>query len=193
MARPRTISDDQILEAAREAFIEEGLNVATSEIAKRAGVAEGTIFSRFPTKEDLFFAAMGLVNPSFLSGLDDRIGRGTIEDELTELLHETLAFFTRAVPCMMLVVSHGAREKLIGHPSSPPARAVRQLSNYFEAEIKAQRLRPHDPEILARIFIGSAWHYAFCEHVRLNDIFPMPKHIYVRGVIDVLIRGVHEE
>src|SRR6202051_4106442 len=55
MARPR--SEDKrnaILDAATRLFAERGLTAApTSEISKLAGVAEGTLFTYFRTKDDL--------------------------------------------------------------------------------------------------------------------------------------------
>ncbi len=58
MARPR--SEDKrnaILEAATRLFAERGLTAApTSEISKQAGVAEGTLFTYFKTKDDLINA-----------------------------------------------------------------------------------------------------------------------------------------
>jgi AcrR family transcriptional regulator len=46
----------RILDAAAEAFAEGGLDVGVAEIARRAGVGAGTIFRRFPTKDDLVIA-----------------------------------------------------------------------------------------------------------------------------------------
>lgn len=58
MARPR--SEDKrnaILEAATRLFAERGLTDApTSEISKQAGIAEGTLFTYFKTKDDLINA-----------------------------------------------------------------------------------------------------------------------------------------
>ena len=58
MARPK--SEDKrnaILDAATRVFAERGLTAApTSEISKQAGVAEGTLFTYFKTKEDLINA-----------------------------------------------------------------------------------------------------------------------------------------
>src|SRR5207244_6862512 len=48
-ARNRT----RILDAARSAFAEVGLDVGVEEIARRAGVGKGTLYRRFPTKEAL--------------------------------------------------------------------------------------------------------------------------------------------
>src|SRR4051795_13496216 len=48
-ARNRT----RVLEAARTAFAQQGLDVGVEEIARRAGVGKGTLYRRFPTKEAL--------------------------------------------------------------------------------------------------------------------------------------------
>jgi AcrR family transcriptional regulator len=57
MARPK--SEDKrnaILSAATEVFAERGLSAATSAISSAAGVAEGTLFTYFKTKDDLINA-----------------------------------------------------------------------------------------------------------------------------------------
>ena len=46
----------RILEAAREVFAEEGIDAPISVIAECAGVGVGTIFRRFPHKDDLIAA-----------------------------------------------------------------------------------------------------------------------------------------
>ncbi|HEV7883468.1 MAG TPA: helix-turn-helix domain-containing protein [Solirubrobacteraceae bacterium] len=46
----------RIIEAAREAFAEDGLAVTLDEIARRAGVGVGTVYRRFADKEQLIDA-----------------------------------------------------------------------------------------------------------------------------------------
>jgi AcrR family transcriptional regulator len=46
----------RLLDAAVEVFAERGLEASTAEIARRAGVGQGTVFRRFPTKDDLVAA-----------------------------------------------------------------------------------------------------------------------------------------
>lgn len=58
MGRRKTIPDDELLAAARQAFIEEGIGISTRAIAKRAGISEGVLFQRFGTKIDMLFKAM---------------------------------------------------------------------------------------------------------------------------------------
>jgi AcrR family transcriptional regulator len=46
----------RLLDAAAAVFAEHGLEASTAEIARRAGVGQGTVFRRFPTKDDLVAA-----------------------------------------------------------------------------------------------------------------------------------------
>jgi AcrR family transcriptional regulator len=46
----------RLLDAAVAVFAEHGLEASTAEIARRAGVGQGTVFRRFPTKDDLVAA-----------------------------------------------------------------------------------------------------------------------------------------
>jgi AcrR family transcriptional regulator len=47
-----------LLEAAAEAFAELGIDASAEEIARRAGVAKGTLFRHFPSKGDLVAAVL---------------------------------------------------------------------------------------------------------------------------------------
>lgn len=48
----------KILDAAGEVFAERGAAASTEEVAARAGVAIGTVFRHFPTKQDLLAAIL---------------------------------------------------------------------------------------------------------------------------------------
>src|SRR5580658_8633097 len=47
---------DRLLAAARELFATRGIDVAMADIARHAGVSNGTLYNRFPTREDLIEA-----------------------------------------------------------------------------------------------------------------------------------------
>lgn len=54
MARPKSEDKKQaLLEAATAAFAQSGIAASTAVIARNAGVAEGTLFRYFATKDDL--------------------------------------------------------------------------------------------------------------------------------------------
>ncbi|MER7933281.1 MULTISPECIES: TetR/AcrR family transcriptional regulator [unclassified Streptomyces] len=49
-------NEDRLLEAAAEAFAEEGPGASVKDVARRAGVGVGTLYRRFPSKELLIEA-----------------------------------------------------------------------------------------------------------------------------------------
>jgi AcrR family transcriptional regulator len=73
---------EQLLEQARIAFAEFGVDASLDEIARRAGVASGTLYRHFPTRLDLIEAVLA----EQLAELVD-LGRGllTVEDEFGAL------------------------------------------------------------------------------------------------------------
>ncbi|HZT85666.1 MAG TPA: TetR/AcrR family transcriptional regulator [Gaiellaceae bacterium] len=49
---------ERVLDAATEVFAASGPDASIDEIARIAGVGHGTVFRRFPTKDDLMFAVI---------------------------------------------------------------------------------------------------------------------------------------
>src|SRR5580692_12868367 len=107
MARPVSIKDETIIDAARAVFLERGIQATTAEVAGRAGVSEGSVFKRFKSKGELFRAAMGdrLVEPAFLQSLGARVGVSEVRDNLFAFGMEMIAFFRELLPMMMMAWS----------------------------------------------------------------------------------------
>jgi AcrR family transcriptional regulator len=49
---------ERVLDAATDAFAASGPDASIDEIARAAGVGHGTVFRRFPTKDDLIYAVI---------------------------------------------------------------------------------------------------------------------------------------
>src|SRR5579883_2035390 len=192
MARTTTIKDEQILDAARAEFLSKGAAATTAEIAKRAGVAEGSIFNRFRTKQDLFQAAMEarFEEPEWLAGLERRLGRGDVQEGLVELGVEIIEFFRRILPLAMLCFSQqggGEMPAFLTKPTSPPLRVLAKVTRFFEAEMRAGRLAKHEPEVLARAYIGSLHNYVFLDLVTQGQQkAALPAERYARGLVKLL-------
>jgi AcrR family transcriptional regulator len=105
----------RVLDAAAGAFAECGTEVSIAEIAERAGIAKGTVFRHFATKEDLLAAIMRRL-------LDDLIAVGTrlcgAEDPAAALFE----FMTAGVE---LLARDRAFCEVVGRPSlrDPDVRA----------------------------------------------------------------------
>lgn len=196
MARPTTISDERILEAARAVFIEHGIAATTAEVARRAGVAEGSIFKRFSTKAELFKAAMQVdfEDPDFLRTLVAARDEDDPREVLFQVGLQAVAFFRRLMPVVMLQFGTGKKagipDQLIG-PNAAPLRALKTVAAFVERQIKSGRMRKHEPEIVARMMLGSIQSYVFFEILlRAQQKMPLPVEEYLRGLLNVLWTGM---
>jgi AcrR family transcriptional regulator len=196
LSRPVVIKDETIVEAARHIFLERGIRATTAEVAERAGVSEGSVFKRFKSKTELFRAAMGdqIGEPAFLRNLPGRVGQGDVREHLFGLGMEMIAFFRELIPLMMMSWSNPAPNGLPSHiagPNPPPIRSLKLLAGYFEAEMRAGRVRRQDPEVVARVFLGSVHTFAFFELLhRANGELPMGDETYVRGLVSLVWGGL---
>jgi AcrR family transcriptional regulator len=169
MARPTTITNTQILDAAREVFLEKGISATASEVARRAGVAEGSVFKRFKTKEELFIAALTPDedrDAPWMTDLVARVGAPDLQLTLREIGRDLIGFLRVLMPLVLMTWSNAGSTGLPGHLSGPnpaPVRGLRALTAFFEAEIARGRLAPQDPELLARVFLGAMQNYVFFE------------------------------
>ena len=192
MARPPTIKDAQILQAAREVFLEKGITATTAEVARRAGVAEGSLFNRFKTKHDLFRAAMQdqMEEPPWLDLLDRRVGLGDVRETLFDVGQEIVQFYRRLMPLMMMSWSN-PKAGLPELQHDAPLRVLHRVTSFFAAEMQAGRLRRHDPEILARGFLGGLSNYVFFQILlSAQKEMSMPVDVFLRGLLDLLWTGV---
>jgi AcrR family transcriptional regulator len=191
--RPPVISNERLLEVAREVFLEFGIRATTLEVATRAGVAEGTIFHRFKSKDELFRAAMQF-DPdqalAFVESLPGYAGKGELRANLVRFAEEFLELGRVAVPVMMMSWSN-PESQLCGpftdERSQRFRRVVHAISAFFEAEMDAGRLRRNKkPEVLARMLLGSLHHYCVSELVA-RDVGGLSLPNFAREVVDVLL------
>src|SRR5881227_4328972 len=93
---------DRILSAAVSVMRERGVTgTTTKEIARVAGVAEGSIYNHFANKTELVAASMTEVAGGIrdaLIRLSGRVGESTVEANLAELAEAEIAFFADLLP-----------------------------------------------------------------------------------------------
>jgi AcrR family transcriptional regulator len=193
--RPPVISRERLLEIAREVFLELGIRATTAEVAKRAGVAEGTIFLRFKTKADLFREAMQF-DPDLaiakVEQLPGQAGTGDLRATLLEFAEHFLRVGRVAVPVMMMTWSNPEHP---GCLERAPERATRYqrvigaLRRFFELELQAGRLQVGEPEVLARMLMGSLHHFVMGEAIAGEPVGSFSAPEYAAHVVDCLLRS----
>jgi AcrR family transcriptional regulator len=197
MARPVTIPDELILDAAREVFLEHGIRGTTAEVASRAGVSEGIVFKRFKTKEALFHAAMqskAIDSVGWIATLPARVGKGALRDQLYDVGMAVAKLFEGIIPLHMHAYANRRADDKSppfgDFAEPPPLTARKRLTAYFEAERELGRLGDVDPDVMARIFLGAIYNFISLEMMMAgHDPHPMPKTTFVRGLVDVLLGG----
>ena len=191
MARPVSISEDAILDAARRVFLKHGYQAGTAQVAHEAGVSAGSLFKHFKTKQALFLAAMAVESQEqeWEARLMQSVGTGNIHRTLEHVGLQMLRRLQVLMPCIMMVNASGVTFTRAGQCENdpPPLRLIRLLTRYFRAEIKAGRLVMAAPGIYAHTFVGAISHYVFCEQV--FNYRSGPPAAYVRTVVETILKA----
>ena len=196
MARQPSIQDEEILEAAREVFLAHGILATTADVAEKAGISEALVFKRFRTKERLFRRAMeeGLSLFPWGPKLAARVGQGDMKQNVCELGRDAIGYVRTIWPLVMMSWSNPGPSgvpEIFMDSDAPPLRVLKDLSGYFEAEIRLGRIRRQDPEIVARTIMGAVFHYVCFEQVfRAQELLPLPEETFVRGLVELVWPGL---
>jgi AcrR family transcriptional regulator len=202
MGRPQKITNDEILAAARQVFLDQGAGASTADIAERAGISEASIFKRFATKQDLFMAAIGITKlPAWVKELSNKTPTFAIKSELTAICSEMLAFYQEVLPrVLMMMMSPGdllrSRQFI-----PPPVRDSQLLAGFLERAIAAGHLRACDHMAVAHMIVGAINNYVTTQTMLSklslpNDsspIFSLKPSEFVHNLIEILWFGIAPE
>lgn len=192
--RPPVISDEKILDTARDVFLEHGIRATTAEVAVRARISEGTIFHRFKSKDALFRAAMRFDpdrSPQLVEALLPRVGAEDLRGSLIELGQRLLELGRVILPVMMMSWSNPSGEysleKLVNRRTGFQ-QPLRSLCAFLQAEMDAKRLMESDVQVLGRAFLGALRDYCMTELLQREDPQRPAKEPFVEGLVDLLFR-----
>ena len=148
-----------LIEATLELMAEWGITATrTIDVAEQAGVAHGTVFVHFPTREDLIAAVVGEHAGQIAVRLHDLAGEGVTVREILAAhlagLAEHEAFHARLVMEGPLLPPY-ARATLLGIQSAISAR----LAEVANREMAAGRIRRMPIPLLFNTWLGLVHHY----------------------------------
>ncbi len=167
MGRPRSVSDEHILLAAREVFLAEGPSASVHAVAERAGISHAAIHQRFGCKEDLLIAALGpssrLTLPAALhKEPDDRPAR----EQLRAISRDLAELFDAYVPGIAVLAAAGISPHRAYGPAetSSPVAVQRALAGWLRRGAARGLLRCGNPEATALAMIGAFHGRAFLKN-----------------------------
>lgn len=167
MTRSKTVTDEDILAAARSLFLEVGVKASTREIAKSAGISEAVIFQRFKTKEDLFFAAM--VPPEARLGKIFRVqpGESQVPKNLELMSLQIVDYFREVMPTFIALIGHPAfnMQTFLQRHTMPRIQIGNRLTEYLMAEAEIGRIRKRQVEIAVAVLLSYLHHLAMSETI----------------------------
>lgn len=198
-ATPPSETQRRILAAALELFAEKGFaGTSTAAIAKRAGVAEKTIFANFETKDRLFGQ---ILNPTALEFLLPG-ALGGVREALEEPWSSLPRFLDRFMRNRLeFVRSHPAKLKLIAqtiilHPEMS-ALVLRVYRTVIEPRLTkvivgleaSGELRPIPRDSLVRMMVSVTVSYMLSRFV-LRPSADWDDEAELATMIDVMVNGL---
>jgi TetR/AcrR family transcriptional regulator of autoinduction and epiphytic fitness len=160
--RPRLVGErlEALLDIAAEVFIADGFQAAsTNVIAQRAGASKASLYLRFPTKEDLFFAVLEhRMNRIFHTVAATIPTQAPLRQALFAFgtQFSQLIFNQAHIALIRVVCMEAARFPRLGQLffELGPGRGLAILAGYMAAQIEQGALGPGDPQLMAQQFLG---------------------------------------
>lgn len=175
---------NQLLDVARKLFAEKGLeNTTIKDIADAADVAQGLLYHYFRSKDDVFWAIVARDNPfPIMSELIGSAGNRPAREVLVEAgLRVYEVFNERSELFRITVREFTTRPEMRQAFKMVQAVALGLITRYLEARIAAGELRPHNPDVTARMLIGC---------MVAGIVTGVPPEPYVAEVVETLLHGI---
>lgn len=166
MPRNKTITDEEILAAARLLFLKEGAKASTRTLAKMAGISEAVIFQRFGTKEDLFFAAMVPPAAQIEAIFSIQPGQNQVTENLKSVSFQIVVYFREVMPVFLSLISHPSfdLQTFLERHAMPGMQLANKLTEYLNAEAELGRICKDNVEMSA-ILLSHLHNLALSENI----------------------------
>ncbi|MET0237433.1 MAG: helix-turn-helix domain-containing protein [Kibdelosporangium sp.] len=160
---------EAVLAATEATLAEAGVaRLSTKEIARRASVAESSIFYHFHDRLGLLEAVVHKHLPLYKDVAVDvygRAGQGSLRDNLIDLLTSLETFYDRIAPIYAAVQADGDLRARFADRGSDghigPHRALMPITRYLGKERELGRVRADlDPDSMALILVSVAYQRA---------------------------------
>ncbi|MGZ6530093.1 MAG: TetR/AcrR family transcriptional regulator [Tumebacillaceae bacterium] len=191
----------QILEAAVRVFSEKGFSASrTSEVAKEAGVSEGTIFNYFKTKKDLltsmliplvvrFFRPLILVSVERI--FKTRKNR-PIEAVLEDIARDRIQLVQKNLPLIKTVGAEAAFHPELLDPirEHVAPKVIEIASRYFQTEVDNGTFRNIDSKLAIRTYMSLLGGYVLMRNIAPDAFDLQDEETEIKRLIDIYLNGV---
>jgi AcrR family transcriptional regulator len=194
--------EEKILESAIQVFSEKGFSASTTkEIAKNAGVAEGTIFRYFKTKKDILrgilIKSINLFGGKVVIDGIEKIAKGTdgkdLRAILKELIYDRLKLAETFMPMARIIISEALIHEDVRNAiyENIIAKALDTFKEIYANMAKNGLLRDDlDTLTLFRSFLGNiaafiAQRMLFGDRMSIKDL-----DVEIDKMLDIMLYGI---
>ncbi|MEQ1753126.1 MAG: TetR/AcrR family transcriptional regulator [Micropepsaceae bacterium] len=191
MGRPKSISDEDLLAVARVEFLRQGAFGSTKEIARKAGISEAALFKRYPTKAQLFLAALVPPTPGIEPVLERALAARTAKTGVQLVAEAVLDYFRVAIPMILPLITQrefGDTHLPRNFQTNPATSLLAAVSRYYREEISRGRLGTPSPDAAAAALV-SAMHSVVLFEIMGFHGGTMPRTA-IRAMVDSLWDGL---
>ncbi|MFX0056044.1 MAG: TetR/AcrR family transcriptional regulator [Promethearchaeota archaeon] len=151
--------EERVLEAAKNLFVQQGYKAATTKrIAENAGVNEVTLFRKYKTKDRLMKTVIANTEANALASLEpifDLDKDSFVQNALRAFGHNLIKFTRKEQDLLILQYAEGLRLPSVAESlSSVPQRILKNLTEYFEEQIRKGTVRKIDPKAASLILLS---------------------------------------
>jgi AcrR family transcriptional regulator len=190
-----------ILDAATKIFAEKGYaGSRTSDIAKEANIAEGTIFRYFKTKKDLL---VGLLMPLMIKffrplmfksmeRIMDNEKNESIDVVLKNIMLDRMALIKRNKPLVKTIMVESVYHPELLEPLQKEVapKLIPIVDKFFKENIELGNLKDLDPRLMTRSLISLVAGFSV-----LTNLFPevftsQGDEAEIEKIVDILINGI---
>lgn len=192
----------QILAASVKLFSTKGFHASTTaEIAKEAGVAEGTIFRHYKSKKDILIAVVAPLLIKFATPFIVKDIRKILNEQeqksfaqvITLLLKNRLALIDANLKHFQIIIQEAFfHEELREALLQSVVKEARSLATQFiTARIESGELRDLPPDVIVRTFISMMFGMVYFKYVVDPDQYrSMSEDEQIEMAVDILLNGV---
>jgi len=196
MARPQTVTDDEILQATLDCILERGSSVSLDVIAGKLGVSAQALLKRFHSKKELVFAALRPPEDCpwhqlVLAGPTE----APVEEQLHDIAREMSLFFVDIVRRFAVLRFSGLdpRTMLQSYSEPPPLVDIRVLCEWFDRAAERGFVRSGDHRTTALMLMSALHTPAMLEDCMGCHPISDDREQNLKAIVDLLIAGLRPE
>jgi AcrR family transcriptional regulator len=191
VARYRT---EAIIAATRKVIAAQGPEFTLDQVAEKAGVAKGTLYLYFPSKDELVFTVLKNDIGWLLEKTREALGTDRpLLERMRKMVHDQFEFVSANRNIFLYYRArmggseHAAQKDFQYRMKEEYDQFIDLMTSHFEKAMTAGEIRPLEPRRLARVFSGTV-DSVLVDYIISSQETPIDEE--VDFVLDVVLHGI---